>query len=891
MNTTFISPKLVLHTNLESTQNINSSAGDHCITLSNNKVFHNDIPVEAYQKDNALYWEGEKGKGYIQLYFHGLAGHGFLEQNGVKQEVSVQAEDAVYELTYTNGKGKHLVYTFSMGTRKNPQTGGYLLYGKLSLGNTMIIESYQCDENGNIKEGQRDNGFFRTSFDNDHLHADLDLSTRWVVDADMVHDIFGEDFNLWSASFDFSPDYATISGHVFEQKTDKGVTTKGTKYNLSGCQPNIKNQMSAQTPVLSDAQISHFTEALETYGNSILSLTELYTLPAPNMKDANELATRTLYYLAVYYVADMSYNCHGTDIKWSNWFGLTKEKARDQVVDISDQILHLVEGEGAVKKVQDFLIKYAEATLSSSYSSSTDTTITDALSGAKNRLKDHAYCTLPDLCSYYLQGDGETCLSADPGYSIAMEEINKYAYAKLTPGLSKYIEDKNGGWAEKLYHQCLANLQQLRITKLSGSSGSTEISHKTMILNILDGSLHEISDDVEGKGKVTMTYGSAIYAKVFNIQLAELADSLGVEFVSVGSENFVKMMKEIYNILWGELQKETSDYFSKDILEQLQKMQKEYDDITQEEFVQSCIDISIAGMELIGEGKTLASLIPKLASLSEKPFAAYSATICSIVFYATSIASLATVFMNWDKATPAEKAEAILTCIQGVANIAVSAVKIYDIKVLIDPNASFDAKINSALRLKYDGEEMSTIKGLAKAKGGDADFAETIQDIGKQYSMEVIDSTGERMQVSKATKFFRIGEIFVRALNVLLMGFMTVMAAIEIAKEAKEGGYTTTVCLEIVSTSLMAVSFICEAISFVGDIIGMTCSFIPIIGAVAALGGIIFQIVASSLRKPINPLAEFVKDTLVSFLNGLTIPSEQWVKEHKEKDQLLLASI
>ena len=888
MQTTAVLSKLVLHTTPKNSANL-LSAKEDCITLCNNSVLYNDVPVEAYRKENAVYWEKGDEKGCIWLYFHGLAGHGFIERSGVRQEISVKAEDAVYELTYENGQKKPLTYTFFMGTRNNPKTGGYLLYGKLCLGDTMIMESYQCDEDGNILDGQVDNGFFRTSFDKGCLHAELDVSSRWIVDVDMVHEILGEDFNLWSASFDFSADYTTISGNVYEQKTSGGITTQGTTYKLSGHEAGICKQIAAKAITISEERSCQLRQTMDTLKNGSTSLVELYTLPAPNMKEANELATRTLYYLAVYYVADKTYNCHGTDIAWSNWFGMTKEKARDQIVDVSSKILNLVEGSQAVEEVQKFLVKYAEATLSSSYSSSTDATMVASLSGAKQRLKDYSYCSLTDLCSYYLQGDDETCLSNDPGYNIALEEINKYAYAKLTPGLLKYIEDSNGGWAEKLYNQCLANLQQLRITALSGSTGSTEVSHKTMMLNILDSTLHEICDDVDGDKKVSMAYGAAVYAKVFNLQLSELADSLGVEFTSVGSDNFVKMMKEIYNILWAELQKETSDYFSKEVLEQLQKMQKEYNDLTQEEFVQGCLDITVAGMELIGEGKTLASLIPKLSTLTQKPGAAYMATVCSIVFYATSIASLATVFMNWDKATAGEKTEAILTCIQCVANIAASAVKIYDIKVLIDPGASFDEKINSALRLRFDGEEMSTLKGLAKAKGGSDEFVDAIEDIGKQYGTQISETTGESAQVSKATKLFRIGEIFIRALNLLLMGFMTVMAAIEIAKEAKEGGYTTTVSLEIVSTTLMAVSCVCEAIAFAGDILGMTCSVIPVIGAVAALAGIVFQIVANALRKPINPIAEFVKNTLVPFLNELAIPSEQWVKDHKETKQQVLA--
>lgn len=209
--------------------------------------------------------------------------------------------------------------------------------------------------------------------------------------------------------------------------------------------------------------------------------------------------------------------------------------------------------------------------------------------------------------------------------------------------------------------------------------------------------------------------------------------------------------------------------------------------------------------------------------------------------------------------------------------------KINDIRVLINPASTFDEKVNASLRLRFDGEEMTTIKGLAETNGTEFDIA--MQDMGKKYSTSVTTREAESYQVSRATKYFRIAEIVVRALNVLMMGFMTVMAAVEISKEAKSGGYSTSVCLEIVSTSLMALSCICEAVVFVGDLVGMACSVLPAIGAVAALIGIVFQIVAGALRKPVNPLAEFIKNVLVPFLNSLVIPGRDWVEAHGKQLQ------
>lgn len=849
-------------------------------------INHEKIPM--HRDENGIYWETDQEKGVIWLYYHGLAGHGYMERGGERIPVRAQAEDAVYELKYKNGKGNVLSYQLHMGTRIHPDTKGFLIYGSLYCNDQMVIESYPCDENGNIKPGAADNGFLKTRFADGHLHAELDLSSIWVAGQDMVHTFFDENLNLWSASVDFKADYTLDKGTVTEQKEVDGVCVAGEgSYDLI-VDTQIVTHMDADA-VCDTLTLNRLRTAFQSLENMTTSITELYTLKAPNMEDANKLATSTLYYLMVYYVAERDFDCHGTGIKWSDWFGLNKEKAKEKVVDIDSRLLDLVEGANANKQVQDFLVRYAEVSLSNSYASSSDSTLVDALSGARKRLTgQYGYCKVSDLCAYYLEGNDDTCLARDPGYCIAIEFINRYTYAKKTPGLLKYIEDKSGNWAEKLYNQCNANLQQLRITALSGSEGSMEISHKSMMLTILDDQKHDIGDSTDGEKKVQMTYGTALYAKVFNLQLADLANSMKDKIKQDSGSDFMVIMEQIYGILWEELQKDTSDYFSDDILKQFREEQKKYADLNKQAFIESCIEMTELGMELIHNGGTIAQVIPKIAEMGKRPWAAYSATICSIFFYASSLMSLSTVFMNWQKATTAEKVEAILTCVQGVANIALAGAKIENIRILTNPDAAFADKINAALRLRFDGEEMSTIRGLASANG-ETDFENVMREMGGKYSTTVTDVEAEAAQVSKVTSFFRMAEIAVRAFNVLMMGFITVMAGIEIADEIKSGGYNVSVILEIVSNALMAVAFICEGASLILDLVGVACSALPVIGAVIVFIGIIFQIVASALKKPVNPLAEFIKSVLVPMLNELTIPTKEWIDKREKSDTLRFA--
>lgn len=844
---------------------------------------------QTYQKDNALYWENTQEKGCVWMYYNGLAGHGKIRKNGLEQSVAVQADDVEYDICYRNG---NLVkYTIAMGTRKHPKTGGFIIYGCLYLNRggekVKIIESYQCDENGVMKQGEVDNGFFKTSFQDRCLQLKIDCSSLWF-DASFVHDIYGEDFNLWSATLKLSLDCSCIEeGIIFEQNTsDKGATTIGEKFTTIKTESSFKTTLPKKPRCALKKDTMCLSDSMRAMGKAPMSITQLYTLPAPNMKEANEEAIHVLYYLSVYYVADKEYTLGGHTYKWNEWFGISKETAKEHIIAVNKKILSLVDGEKAVDSVKEFLEKYAEIMLSYSYINSQEPDIAKAFSTIRKKLQEKAsYCSLQELCAYYMEGDGEDTLSADPGYIYAMEEINKYTYAKLTPGLAAYMEDPVGNWGEKLYEQCNTNIQQLRIENLTSSDGSTEVSHKCMMLSVLDTELHTVSNsEIEDDKAVAMTYSAAIYAKLFNLQLAEMANNLGIEYLcpeDMDTEKARKyrheIMTQIFGCLWDELHQENSDYFSKDVREQFKEFAEASAGVAKETYIQHCLDITEYSLQLLDSGASIISMLPKINNFAnQKNQCVLAAPIVSIVMYAMSVASLSTVFMDWKAATPVEKAEALLTCIQGVANISVSATKIADIRLLLS-NASPEQKIYAATRLRYGGTDLDVLKSMGSANNCDIDVL--MENAGKRYYAEVKNPDHASAKAKFATKFFRIAEIAVRVLNILIMGFMTVVSALQIDKDVKENGYTTSAYLSIVSTSMMCISFICEGASLVLDLIGASCSFVPIVGAVAAFVGLVFSITASSLQVQKNPVVEFVNKHLVPFLNELPIPSKEWIKE------------
>lgn len=225
---------------------------------------------------------------------------------------------------------------------------------------------------------------------------------------------------------------------------------------------------------------------------------------------------------------------------------------------------------------------------------------------------------------------------------------------------------------------------------------------------------------------------------------------------------------------------------------------------------------------------------------------------------------------------------------RGVANISVSAEKILDIKTMIS-DASYEQKCNAALRLRQGGTDWDLVKSMGSAN--ECNLEDIMLEGGKRYHATIGSTEESTARVKFVTKFFKVFEIAVRILNIIMMGFMTVVSALQISKDVRENGYTTAACLSIVSTSMMCISFICEGASLTLDLLGITYSVVPVIGVVAAFLGLVCSLAASAVHVQMNPVVEFAKKHLVPFLDSLPIPSEEWINDRKTTVSTVRAGI
>ena len=271
-------------------------------------------------------------------------------------------------------------------------------------------------------------------------------------------------FELWASLLsDCIPERLHLEFDATYSKVTGTAAEKQQTYPLQGTMvetDQVKSLRARRSLFREDARINGRlkTNCLAAgSGESLCSIDELFCLDVPSYKNdkgetvtgqavAQRLTSETLYYLAVYYTAEMS----DGHVTYEEMFGVTREYAKGRVEDIDAKILDVL----ADEDVKEFLVKYAKAILGYSAASSSDVALKNAMSSVPDAV---------ERCRYYMSdGKHGGSMAKDPGYNKAESVIIKHAYAKLVPGLRKYYED-SGEWGKRLYEYCMKRLPMLQI--------------------------------------------------------------------------------------------------------------------------------------------------------------------------------------------------------------------------------------------------------------------------------------------------------------------------------------------------------------------------------------------------------------------------------------------
>lgn len=808
-------------------------------------------PVHSYYGNGVYYWEREAEKGCLWLRHFGLMGEGFIERGGIRQNFKAGAETA-YSLSYINKDKKEVSLEFILGVDFD-QYGGSMTYCKLSYEGERIVDYHPGDE---------EQGILSMSLTQEgSLHIDADFSTLWST----VSDFLPEGFYVEALCMDFDGTYNHVAGQAKETNQKEG---SGKSFSLRGkikeeaIQKLQKTRKMFRMDSIKNVQLKECFLA-NAGSESPCSIDQLFCLKPPTsiIQDGKEItgqqqvqnkAAETLYYLAVYHTAELEKD----NVKYETLFGINKAYAQERVREVDPLILDLLKD----KEVTDFLEKYAKATLGNAIAGSSDAELKKSLQDVSNP---------SGRCRYYLSDNTSAhSMGKEPGFNTAMRLITKYVYASMVPNLRKYY-DSSGNWGKQLYEYSLKRLAMLKAQDLAGTS---RLTHIAMMLGFLDDKKQDITYyDGEVEKTVQLTYGSALYLKAFNMNLAEVAGK--VVFDTDDRVNFINMMKIVFGVLYDELQKGESDKFAKDIFKELKEEMDQYAQMTKDTFIDSCLEVAEEAMNTALAGGDLLMCISFIGKkYADSPKLNFCGKIVSLSFMAFSLFQCGRMFTDWKKLTWQEQAESVCVFIAGVANAGEVLIRWRSLKILLNPDASVSEKLNAAAVLKYGGENFDVIAGSARAGG--TELVEAAQNTSR-YVSSIQTQAGFQAQLSKFTKLFRVAEIVLRVVNVLILAFTVVMTGFDIAADFKFDRSKAIKAMDSLNIIFTGAACILEGVSLVLDLAGVVCDAIPVVGAVCMVLGFIFSIVSMILKakdQPEPPVIRFIKDEIVPFLKTLEEP-------------------
>ena len=191
---------------------------------------------------------------------------------------------------------------------------------------------------------------------------------------------------------------------------------------------------------------------------------------------------------------------------------------------------------------------------------------------------------------------------------------------------------------------------------------------------------------------------------------------------------------------------------------------------------------------------------------------------------------------------------------------------------MLNPEASVSQKINAATVLKYGGEDFDVIAGAGKAGG--TELVETAENASR-YVSSIQTQAGATAQLTKFTRFFRVAQIALRIINILILAFTVVMVGFDIANDFKYNRSDAIKAMDVLNIVFTGAACILEGVSLVLDLAGVVCEAIPVLGAICMVLGFVFSIVSMILKakdQPEPPVIRFIKDEIVPFLKTLEEP-------------------
>lgn len=437
-------------------------------------------------------------------------------------------------------------------------------------------------------------------------------------------------------------------------------------------------------------------------------------------------------------------------------------------------------------------------------------------------------------------------LAQSKDFNIQHQGIFVDAYIGAKPRLRTYINDGGNKWAKQLF-DVLTNGPQfvLMVNRVSGASGDSAalgpLNNFACLLTALQPS-----------GELARDYYQSVMSGVIVKLVPQTSQSDRDTVMQWLPTVMQELLRKLAN---GELPDEVN-ISKEEGLEMYQEYIKHQNEITgaMADLLQSIVASNlIKQTQQFEQGfESIAQKYPKLAKAGK---------LFLVIGWAGGVASIITALVkgDWKKMTDVEKAEFVTECVQSV-------VQAFDaVPVLYNGVKGLSVSAWNKLMEKWYGPEQQTsVENLGQKVAADDDW--------------VVVSAEETAPLLRAGALGR-GTLYARLFGEgILAGVVKILGAVaaaamagwslwQLINDIKSKGSVST----IVFDSLMFAANFLSAVCLVVDLFVAT-SFLPILGAVLAIAGLIIAFLAGFLEKPKNPVDEWMTEYGIPFVNGISLP-------------------
>ncbi len=845
------------------------------MSMMNGRLFIAGKPVNSHQEGQHLSWtrmdsNGRREHGKLRFSDDLSEAHGVIQSNGAATPVSVYTR-LTFDTHYVDVHHKKIPwYTFVWGYKIDPQ-GAKVRYGELLDAHGQPLDPKHVSVTFGVTKPDK-NGWRR-------LTVDIEWSNNFLAWTN----------GKWkSATIEFAANFRDFTGHLYEYDQNKPLH-RGLGYTLLGTYKDV----GAMAPMIDGLTQEHLSAPIDTAllelpveGNApdaelapaiaidigATSVEALYMLPTPDLANLHRDNFATLQNMMIFALPE-------DQLKW---FGETQQGAGDQLT---------VTEKGLANQaiVRTFLRdRFAMASLG------------QAFAGAKDAKIKQMYASVGDWKSrldYYWQGGGPGCLSQDKGYTAAMAEITRENYIRMMPGLKPYLTNGKT-WAPKLYKYCLQPDNIRSLAAQTTTAGSARLTNLVTMLDALD---PDKVVPLKGEGKAS--YATALYRAILDERLKTVRTNFKPSQNRKTTEDLLKQFLRQYfamvkagNLKWSPAAQAQAE---KDLAAALKELEAEDENALVERLgasVSSLTEImhELRGAPMTRQLKAWAEANPRIAK------------VCGVAMlgasFAVSMAVVVEAAMHWKEMRTSEKVQAITDIVDGVSQLFANFADYMKAKNVTDPDSETPAAQRDGIELQQRNDGQSVVEvadNRANAEqaersgrgGGEETPAPdtSLENFGRSGA-ESITGEGSVAEAGKVwSNIADVSEAFADFMGILALGVACWATGEEIANDFKTGQPAAIKALDILQEAANATCLVIAAGSTIYALAAgeEVASFIPVVGIVIAIVGIIFAFVLEFIhRKPEPTAAEvFVQDKIVPFLRGLSTPplawKEQWLKAHR----------